>query len=310
MIDLHRLDIFMRVADEGSFSGAAAQLGMTQSAVSQHMRGLERALGVALFVRGRRGVTLTPEGETLIRYARQVFALIGEAESALAGTSAGPGGTLRLGATPGAGLYLLPDWLQSFSARTPGVSIAIQTSTSARTAADVLARRLDAALIEGEVEVRPSRLGALTLMQPEQFVIIGRPHPWWERGMVRLRDLDGMALAMRPKDSQTRIWLDGVLADHGVRPVVAAEYDQPEAIKRAVSGSKQAAVLPEYVAGHEIALGLLRALPIEDVPLRRDLRLVWDRSRPFSPALRAFLRHLSERFPALATLVSQSLPAK
>lgn len=306
MIDLHRLDIFTRVVDEGSFSGAAAQLGMTQSAVSQHMRGLERALGVELFLRGRRGVTITPEGETLLRYARQVFALLGEAESALAGSSAGPGGTLRLGATPGAGLYLLPDWLQSFSTRTPGVSIAIQTSTSARTAADVLARRLDAALIEGEVEVRPSRLGAITLMQPEQFVVIGQRHPWWERQAVRLRDLDGMALVMRPRDSQTRIWLDGVLAAYGIRPVIAAEYDQPESIKRAVSGSTHAAVLPEYVAGHEIALGLLRALPVEDAPLRRDLRLVWDRSRPFTPALRAFLRHLSGMFPVMAGLVRQA----
>ena len=66
MLDLYKLHIFTLVAREGSFSAAAQRLLMTQSGVSQHIQDLEHALGTALFVRGRRGVALTPAGEAFI----------------------------------------------------------------------------------------------------------------------------------------------------------------------------------------------------------------------------------------------------
>lgn len=83
MLNLYKLEIFATVVQTGSFSAAAERLLMTQPAVSQHIQDLEASLGARLFQRGRRGVTLTPAGETLHSYTQEILRLLAEAENAV-----------------------------------------------------------------------------------------------------------------------------------------------------------------------------------------------------------------------------------
>ena len=108
MLDLHKLEIFLRVVREGSFSRAAESLLMTQPAVSQHIADLEAQLGATLFSRARRGVILTTEGETLHGYALQILRLLAEAENAVTDVRKLSSAQLAIGATPGLSSYLLP----------------------------------------------------------------------------------------------------------------------------------------------------------------------------------------------------------
>jgi DNA-binding transcriptional LysR family regulator len=117
MLDLYKLQIFSVVVQEGSFSAAAERLYMTQSAVSQHIKELEASLGRQLFQRGWRGVRLTSHGEILNRYTGEIFALVTKAESALTDIEHLTSGRVSIGATPGIGIYLAPDWVQYFRAR-------------------------------------------------------------------------------------------------------------------------------------------------------------------------------------------------
>ena len=80
MLSLYKLEIFASVVQYGSFSAAAAQLHMTQPAVSQHIHDLERHVGTSLFNRGRRGVTLTEAGTTLFDYTQRILRLVAEAD--------------------------------------------------------------------------------------------------------------------------------------------------------------------------------------------------------------------------------------
>ena len=114
MIDLNKLHVFNVVAQAGSFSAAADRLYITQSAVSQHIKELETGLGRQLFQRGRRGVRLTPHGEILQRYARDIFALVARAEAALTDVAHLSEGRVSIGATPGVAVYLAPEWIQRF----------------------------------------------------------------------------------------------------------------------------------------------------------------------------------------------------
>ena len=114
MLDLHKLEIFLRVVREGSFSRAAESLLMTQPAVSQHIQDLEAQLGTQLFVRERRGVSLTTEGETLHGYATRILQLMAEAENAVTDVTQLAGGSVSVAATPGISVYLLPEWVQAF----------------------------------------------------------------------------------------------------------------------------------------------------------------------------------------------------
>lgn len=303
MLDLYKLRIFSVVVQEGSFSAAAERLYVTQSAISQHMKELESALGRQLFERGWRGVTLTAHGEILYRYAQEIFALVTNAENALTDVAALETGRVTLGATPGVAAYLVPDWVQTFRAAYPRLTAAVNTGITASVVHDVLTHRIDLGFIEGELDAaQPPRLGWLALREIEQKLIIGFRHAWWERDTVPLSELDGQLLIMRPPNSQSRIWLDRVLREHGIEPRISAEFDNIESIKRSVAAGACLAVLPEYVAVDEIKQGLLRAVVVEHSPLKRILKLVWDRETHFPPITRAFLALLSREYPPLAAL--------
>lgn len=310
MLDLYKLQIFAAVAEAGSFSKAAERFHMTQSGVSQHIKALEAGLGRQLFQRGWRGVALTPEGETLYGYARQILALAAEAENALADVQQFASGRITLGATPGVAVYLAPDWIQRFRARYPQLTVAVQTGVTSQVVADVLDRRLDAGFIEGELETyRQPRLAALALAEIEQFVVVGFKHPWWERERVAIEELDGQSFTMRPAGSQTRAWLEQELRARAIQPVIGAEFDNLESLKRAVASGPCLTILPRYAVQQELDHGLLRVVAVEGRPLRRTLKLIWSRDSRFSPIMTAFLEMLAGDYPALAQLTDTRPPA-
>lgn len=301
MLSLHKLEVFITVVEANSFSAAADRLYLTQSAVSQHMHDLESSLGVRLFERGPRGVRLTPAGERLRDYTRSILGLLAEAENAVADVSGMASGQMRLGATPGVSGYLLPGWIQVFRARFPRLLVSLTTGVTDEVAAGLLSRALDIGLIEGELMVHPG-VRVLELEAVRQWVVVGRGHPWHGREVVRAAELTGQAFIMRPPQSQSRLWLNRVLAEQGVSPVVAAELDSVEAIKQAVITGMGIAVLPDYVVTREREQGLLSLVAVSDAPFQRSLKLAWDQSRPFTPVTRAFLALMAEQFPALASL--------
>ncbi|MDX2140202.1 MAG: LysR family transcriptional regulator [Chloroflexota bacterium] len=292
MLDVRKLELFARVVGAGSFTAAANQLYLTQSAVSQQIGELEAGLGVKLFERGRRGVVLTAAGETLYTYTQRILQLVAEAENAVTDVTHLQAGQVRIGATPGASVYLLPQMMQSFRERYPRLTVALQTGTTPQVLAALQAGQIDVGLIEGEIEERWQALVEVRALDDvEQFVVVGSRHAWWGRHSVALSELAGQPLIVRQQSSQTRAWLDHVLQEHGIIPTISAEFDNVESIKRAVAAGLCATILPHYVTAQEEALGWLRSIPVEGNPLRRVLKLVWDKAAPLSPIARALLSH-------------------
>lgn len=309
MLDLYKLQIFSMVVQEGSFSAAAERLFMTQSAVSQHIKELEASLGRQLFQRGWRGVRLTHHGEVLNCYTSEIFALVARAESALTDVEHLSSGRVSIGVTPGIGVYLAPDWVQHFRAHYPQLTVALQTGITSEIVSLVLGQRLDMGFIEGELsDPLPARLSALVLEEVEQQVIVGFKHPYWERERLHIDDLKQQSMIVREANSQSRIWLEDTLHHHGVEPVIGAEFDNLESIKRAVSLGMCLAILPPYVVQAEVEQRLLHTIPVENKPFTRSLKLIWDSNAHFSPIASAFLLELSQRYPSLGTLFPQVNP--
>ncbi len=302
MIDLYKLRIFNTVAQAASFSAAAEQLFMTQSAVSQHIKDLESSLGQQLFQRGWRGVTLTPQGEVLAEYSRRIFSLVAKAETALTNVEHIESGRVSVGATPGASVYLLPDWVQRFRARYPRLTVTLNTGLTNQIVADILAQRLDIGVIEGELNNGQPHLGTLVLEEVEQMVVVGFKHPFWDREALAFEELDQQSFIVRQPSSQSRIWLDSMLEKHNITPTIGAEFDNLESMKRAVAHGMCLAVLPAYVVKDEVAQHQLRTVPIQQKPLTRTLKLVWNLRTDFSPVTRAFLAQQQEHYPVLAQL--------
>lgn len=306
MLDLYKLQIFSVVVREGSFSAAAERLYMTQPAVSQHIKDLETSLGRRLFERGWRGVKLTPHGEILNRYAAEIFDLVAQAESALMDIDHLTSGRVNMGATPGIGIYLAPDWVQDFRSRYPQLTVALQTGVTSQIIGDVLSQKLDIGFIEGELDDRPQpRLASLVLAEIDQQIVVGFKHPFWDRAKVTIDELNGQSLIVRQPNSQSRVWLDQALEQHGVEPLIGAEFDNLESIKRAVTVGGCMAVLPPYVVQSEVEQQLLHMIPVEGRPFTRSLKLVWDSQTHFSPVTLAFLNELSRRYPALTTFIDR-----
>lgn len=306
MLDLYKLDIFLHVVRAGSFNRAADGLLMSQSAVSQHIQDLEVGLGATLFDRGRRGVSLTEAGNTLHTYALRLFALIAETENAVTDVRKLAAGQLTIGATPGVGGYLLPDAILAFRQQFPNLSVVLQTGITPQIVHDLRVGRLALGFIEGELsEGDDTDLGVQQLEEVEQFIIVGPNHAWWERSALQIAELQGQSFIMRQAGSRSRVWLEQKLREYKIEPKIRGEFDNVESIKRMVNLGTCVAILPMYVVEGDVKSKLVHALPLTDASLQRTLKLIWHRETFFSPIARAFLRHLSNRLPALTHVLAE-----
>ncbi len=294
-LDLYKLHIFLRAAQSGSFSAAAAQLFISQPAVSQHIRDLEAQLGVTLFRRGKRGVQLTPHGEQLRDYAERLLALASEAQRNIANLDEINGEVqLAVGATPGIGHDLLPTWLLRFHEQHPHVKVSIHSGTTQAIAQLLRHGRVEVGVIEGELGPGVTGLAAQVLGEVPQHLVVGPKHRFWSRTTpVALHELDGEAFITRQPNSQTRAWMEALFAQHHIRPHIVAEFDNPAAIKRLVEQSAALTLLPEYVIAGELHSGQLRAVPVQP-PLTRTLRMAWVETEPLSLQAEAFVQFIAE----------------
>lgn len=294
MLTLHKLEIFMRVVECGSFSRAADDLFMTQAAISQHIRDLENGLGTDLFERGRRGVTPTVAGKHLAHYAQQILRLVAEAEATVTDVEGLSYGQLRIGTTPGSGAYLLPDWTQSWQRSYPQLTVALHTVITREALLGVRTGRFDLAIVEGEID-DATPFDVMILQPIDLVVVVGPDHRWWGQNQIELNALQDEPLITRQPTSQTRTWIENLMTEHAIQPRVVAEFDSPESIKRAVISGLGVAIQPDYVIQRERDAGTLWSLRVVDASLQRVLKLVTQADRLLPPIAQAFVNHLSER---------------
>jgi DNA-binding transcriptional LysR family regulator len=150
-MDAGDLSVFAAVAEAGGINRAAQTLNTVQSNVTQRIRLLERKLGVPLFHRHSRGVTLTQAGAQLLPYAQRIGQLIGEARRA-ATNGAEPAGRLAVGSLETTAARRLPPFLSAYTAAYPKVDIVLETGTSAELVTKVLERRIEGAFVAGPVD--------------------------------------------------------------------------------------------------------------------------------------------------------------
>ena len=166
-LDLRALEIFRAVAHEGSVSRAAVKLSRVQSNVSTRIRQLEDAVGKPLFLRKKRGLILTPDGELLLGYAERFMQLSEETSEAMA--SGKPAGHFRIGALESSAAARLPEVLSRYHARYPDVEIELETGTAGQ-----LVNRLSAADIEVAFIAGPQNLDWMTTLPvfSEQLMLV------------------------------------------------------------------------------------------------------------------------------------------
>src|SRR5262245_5515324 len=264
---MDRHEAFRAVAEEGSFSRAAARVHRTQSAVSQAVRALEDETGERLFLRDARAVRLTHAGELLLAHVRTALDALDAGLARLSGLQELREGTLALSASDTTAMYTLPEVLRAFRERYPGVELQLSNDPSPQAARKVLLARADLALVT--LPLRHARLDVTPLAAREDVVICARSHALAASSRARLRDLADYRWLLLDRAAHTRRFLDAQFRRAGVRPRIAMETASLEVIKRMVELDLGISVAPRVAVQEELRAGRLHAV---EVFARRDAR--------------------------------------
>ncbi|HCF9478059.1 LysR family transcriptional regulator NmoR [Pseudomonas aeruginosa] len=263
-MDLSSLEIFRAVAHEASVTRAAQQLQRAQSNVTTRIRQLEEDLGVELFLRDGKRMSLTERGSEFLAYAEQLLALADEARQSMHPTE--PGGRLRLGSMESTAASRLPALLASYHKACPRVALEVSTGTSRALFDGVRARRLDCALVAAGPgwagELDGSGLRGEPLFREELLMILPAEHPpVHDVAEVRLRTLADFARGCTYRQ----------LAEDSLgTPLTVQEVGSYHAILACVAAGACVGVLPRSV------LQLLGTPPLRSLPLAEvDTWLVW-----------------------------------
>lgn len=294
-MNIENLKAFHRVAETGNFTQAARELFLTQPAISMQIQNLEQSLGVVLFERSCRRVSLTSEGEILYKYTQQIFGVLNDLKNAFQEIGNLQTGELTLGATSIMGAYWLPFFVNSFHRRYPCIKIRLIIGNSHKLA-DLLQR--------GELEIgfAGSSSGHPNLRQhflhrEPMIMVAGKNSPLSEhRRVLHAKDIATETLLMREQGTRVTEKLSLWLKKHAPRvaaPTVMT-VDNMEVTKHMVVNGLGITALPRHAALAELESGDLVALPVKDFSMHTDYFLVSMPHRKFSRTVRTFLALLFE----------------
>jgi len=285
------------VVRHGSFSRAAAELRLTQPAVSMQIRQLEERVGLPLLDRVGKRATPTEAGELLLAHAARAFQELEgglERVSRLRGVVAG---RLRIGTSASVSIYLLPPLLRRFRQRYPETEMVIVTGNAADIVRAIAANDLDVGVVS--LPVRSRELSVSPFYRDELVAIAPPRSPWRTRRSATPRELAAEPLILFERGATLRRVIDAWFQRGGAPPSRVMEMGNTEAIKKLVHAGLGLSVTSWFAAKPEAMRRALVALPL--VPaLHRELGVVRRRGKAATPALEVFLAALDEMRTTLA----------
>lgn len=294
------LKTFCDLVETGSLSRAARLNLVSQSAVSQQLRALERRYGRRLIERAPRiGARATEAGRLLYDEVKPLLERLAGLEQRLRARPDVVAGTVRVATVYSVGLHTLPPAIKRCLAEHPEVHVRL----SYRRTNEVVAACLDGEVDFGIVAV-PTRRSGLEIVPlgHDELVIAAPPsHPLARRARPPLAALDGQPFIGFDRDIPTRRLVDALLRRHHVRVTYAMELDNIETIKRSVEAGLGLSLLPAPTLAGEVRARTLVARPPAEGPFRRPIGAIHRRTREMSAAARAFLALLTAELGASPT---------
>ncbi|HEY3487757.1 MAG TPA: LysR family transcriptional regulator [Gammaproteobacteria bacterium] len=282
-MDIPGLKAFLAVAQTGSFSMAATQLFLTQSAVSKRVAVLEHELGTPLFDRIGHRVMLTEAGKALLLKARHILDAIEESRRLVTNLSGQISGPLHLATSHHIGLHRLPSVLREFSRRYPQVELNIRFMDSEAAYTAVASGNLELAVVTlPDADTTP--LVLLPVWTDPMHIAIGPEHPLAKSKTTRLHALAEYPVILPEADTFTRQIIEQKFRAENLALKIGLETNYLETIRMLVSIGLGWSILPETLFDHE-----LMRLDVAGFKLERSLGIVRHRDKTLSNAARAFI---------------------
>ncbi|MCS3918866.1 DNA-binding transcriptional LysR family regulator [Candidatus Fervidibacter sacchari] len=295
-LDLWQLEIFCAVAELKSFSRAAEALFVSQPTVTSHISALEKRLGVKLFDRTTRKVTLTPAGKLLYRHAKALLAEHEAAMQELSKFQGGLRGRLVFGSSTIPAHYLLPSLMAKFCREFPETQLLMRVGSSG----EVLDSVLNGELEMGVIGFRPDepQIRTIPLWNDEVVLIVPPEHEWSERTFVPIAELTNQPFVFREEGSGTRKTFEQFLLKHKISPRqlrIVAEVGSTEAVKQFVAAGGGVGFVSVRAVDCEAEQERLRIVRLQEGRITRQFFAIIPTGRTISPLCNAFVRFLREQ---------------
>ncbi len=286
-MELSQLEAFLAVAEEKSFSRAAVRLHRTQPAVSQVIRKLEEAVGERLFDRAARDGSLTAAGVLLRDYALRLMALRREATSALDELKSLERGKLQLAANESTCMYLLPA-IDAFRREFPQVNVTVHRTLASRIPDELNLRTFELGLISFKPD--PAQFRTIAVYGDSLAFVVCPSHPFAGKDRVSITQLGQENFIAHHVMSPLRRKVIEAFQRHRTPLNMGIELPTIESIKRFVALGNGVALVPHLSVARELETGELVRVTVEELEMKRILRIVHRRQTTLSYAARAFLR--------------------
>jgi len=286
-IDSRQLRAFAALARTGSFTLAAKDLFLSQSAVSHSMKALETDVGCRLFDRVGKKVLLTQAGEALLHHTNKILQEMAAARAGLEQLGKWGVGRLRIGASPTACQYILPCVLREFKESFPKCRINIEPGDTLDAIESVRNNRIDLAITleprnEDQFEFHP-------LFTDELAFLVGAMHPWARQGHVVRNEIPKQSYVLYNKNSYTFRMVRDYFHQEDMVLNSVIELGSMEAIKELVKLGLGVGILAPWIAQKELREKSLIALPLGRRKMKRNWGVIHWRGRRLSLAEETFL---------------------
>ncbi len=288
---IRNLKVFCDLVENESFSRAAKRNGITQSAVSQQLRAMEKHFGVLIVDRSQKQFLLTREGGRLYESAKDILHRYEKLRSELQEMKRIISGTIHVSTVYSIGLHELPPYLKKFLKAYPSVNVRVEYRRSNLVYEDILHNSVDLGLV-----AYPSRMRQLEVVpfkEDRLVVVCSTDHELANRDEVALDELADYKFVSFEPDIPTRKAIDQVFRDARVVMDPGVEFDNIETVKRAVEIDAGIAILPEVTVKQESRQKLIKVIKLKGKPLTRPLGVIYRKGRVLTPAIKRFISTLT-----------------
>ncbi len=290
---IETLKTFCDLIERGSFSKAAEANFITQSAVSQQVKTLERHFGRQLIERRqRKSIVPTEAGRQLYAECKEILGRLAAVEQRLRQEAGAMTGTIRVATVYSIGLHELPKFVKQFIRAHPQVKVHVEYSRTDKVCEACRDNAIDFGIVA--LPLRKPELEVIPFRQENLVLVCSPEHRLAGRRRVSLRALSGEEFIAFERDIPTRKTIDRILKEHRVEVNTVMEFDNIETIKRSVEVGVGISILPETVVGNEVRSGMLMALGFTEGQFTRPVAIVHRKGKVFSAATEEFVRMLAE----------------
>ncbi len=270
-----RLEVFYAVAKRLSFTKAAAELFITQPAVTKHIHELEERYKSKLFERRGNRISLTDAGELLVRHAEKVFELYRTVEFEINALSQRREGLLRLGASTTIAQYVVAPLLAKFRSRYPDVQLSLVTGNTEQVEKALLAKEIESGIIEGFS--KNPEISYQEFLKDEIVLVSGSSHPLAGRNSIKPEELKNIGFVLREQGSGTLEVIAHALKKAGINHSdlkVDIRLGNTESIKSYLLNSSSMAFLSVHAIVDELKRGELKVIDVETLSIGRSFYLI------------------------------------